>query len=339
MSSSAPISRLSQWLERAPAWLLAGVFVGAAAFVTVAMLRARDAEGVAPWLLLLGAFIVGAYRPPREVAVAGIAMAVLLLALLVGDVPDFGGVEFVVTTGAFGIVILIGWTMQSRRRRIEAFERERLAAERRAAADERLRIAQEMHDVVAHSLGLIAVQAGVGMHVIDSDPAEAKRSLESISVASRSSLAEIRRLLGVIRTADGAPSYTPAPGLADLSRLAEDVTAAGLQVQVQIEGDIDGVPPGVGLAAYRIVQEALTNSIRHANARHSVVALDNGAGQLVIEVTDDGNGPKVTNGGGNGLVGMRERVAVYGGSLEAGAGPEGGFRVTARLPYEEEPVA
>ncbi len=108
-------------------------------------------------------------------------MAVLLLALLVGDVPDFGGVEFVVTTGAFGIVILIGWTMQSRRRRIEAFERERLAAERRAAADERLRIAQEMHDVVAHSLGLIAVQAGVGMHVIDSDPAEAKRSLESIS--------------------------------------------------------------------------------------------------------------------------------------------------------------
>jgi signal transduction histidine kinase len=329
------MTRLSHWLERTPPWLLAAVFVGCAAFVTVSMLRAHDAEGVAPTLLLLGAFIVGAYRPAREVAVAAIAMGALLVALILGDVPEFGGVEFAVTAGAFGIVMLIGWTMQSRRRRIEAFERERLAAERRAAADERLRIAQEMHDVVAHSLGLIAVQAGVGMHVIDSDPAEAKRSLESISQASRSSLAEIRRLLGVIRTADGAPSYTPAPGLADLSRLAEDVTAAGLTVDVRIEGDIGDVPPGIGLAAYRIVQEALTNSIRHASASHSVVSLDNDAGELVIEITDDGNGPKGNTGGGNGLVGMRERVAVYGGSLEAGAGPDGGFRVTARLPYDE----
>jgi signal transduction histidine kinase len=322
-------------MERSPAWLIVGAFIGCGLSVTVVMLRTDDAGGVAPTLLLLGAFIVGAYRPAREVAVAAIAMAGMLVVLLLGAIPEFGGVEFAVTTGAFGIVMLIGWTMQSRRRRIEAFERERLAAERRAAADERLRIAQEMHDVVAHSLGLIAVQAGVGMHVIDSDPAEAKRSLENISQASRSSLAEIRRLLGVIRTTDGAPSYTPAPGLADLRRLAKDVTAAGLTVEVQIEGDVDGVPPGVGLAAYRIVQEALTNSIRHAGASHSVVRLDSDAGQLVIEVTDDGNGPKVTNGGGNGLVGMRERVAVYGGSLEAGAGPGGGFRVIARVPYEE----
>ena len=335
MPSTAPTTRLSQWLERAPAWVLVGVFVSCGTLVTVAMLRAHDAEGVAPFLLLLGVFVVGAYRPAREVAAAGIAMGVLLLALLVGDVPDFGGVEFAVTAGAFGIVMLIGWTMQSRRRRIEAFDRERLAAERRAASDERLRIAQEMHDVVAHSLGLIAVQAGVGMHVIDSDPAEAKRSLESISQASRSSLAEIRRLLGVIRTADGAPSYTPAPGLVDLPRLATDVTAAGLAVDVQIEGGMDGVPPGVGLAAYRIVQEALTNSIRHASASHSVVRIDNGAGELLVEITDDGDGPKGTTGGGNGLVGMRERVAVYGGSLDAGAGPDGGFRVVARLPYDD----
>jgi signal transduction histidine kinase len=335
MPSTAPLTRLSHWLERSPSWLLTAVFMGCAAFVTVAMLRAHDAEGVAPWLLLLAAFIVGAYRPAREVAAAAIAMGALLVALLVGDVPDFGGVEFAVTACAFGIVILIGWTMQSRRRRIEAFDRERLAAERRAASDERLRIAQEMHDVVAHSLGLIAVQAGVGMHVIDSDPAEAKRSLESISQASRSSLAEIRRLLGVIRTGDGAPSYTPAPGLADLPRLATDVTAAGLAVDVQIEGDVGGVPPGVGLAAYRIVQEALTNSIRPASASHSVVRLDNGAGELVLEITDDGDGPKGTTGGGNGLVGMRERVAVYGGTLDAGAGPDGGFRVVARLPYDD----
>ncbi len=329
------MTRLSRWLERSPAWLLVAAFVGCGTLVTVLMLRSHGAGGVAPTLLLLGAFIVGVYRPAREIAVAAVAMSVLLVVLLVGDISEFGGVEFAVTAGAFGIVILIGWTMQSRRRRIESFERERLAAERRAAADERLRIAQEMHDVVAHSLGLIAVQAGVGMHVIDTDPAEARRSLENISQASRSSLAEIRRLLGVIRTTEGSPSYTPAPGLQDLPRLAKDVTATGLTVDVQVEGDLDGVPPGVGLAAYRIVQEALTNSIRHASAKHSVVRLDNGAGQLVIEVTDDGNGPKVTTGAGNGLVGMRERVAVYGGSLEAGAGPDGGFRVTARLPYEE----
>jgi len=329
------MTRLSHWLERSPAWLLVGLFVGCGTLVTFLMLRTEDAGGVAPTLLLLGAFTVGAYRPAREVAGAAVAMLVLLVVLLVATIPEFGGVEFAVTVGAFGIVMLIGWTMQSRRRRIEAFERERLAAERRAAADERLRIAQEMHDVVAHSLGLIAVQAGVGMHVIDADPAEAKRSLESISQASRSSLAEIRRLLGVIRTTDGAPSYTPAPGLADLPRLAKDVTDAGLTVDVQVEGDIAGVPPGVGLAAYRIVQEALTNSIRHANASHSIVRLDNCAGELVIEVSDDGNGPKTNATGGNGLVGMRERVAVYGGSLDATAGPDGGFRVIARLPYDD----
>lgn len=322
-------------MEQSPAWLLVAVFIGCGTLVSVVMLRTHSAGGVAPTLLLLGAFAVGAYRPARELAVAAIAMGLLLVVLLIGDVTEFGGVEFTVTAGAFGIVMLIGWTMQSRRRRIEAFERERLAAERRAASDERLRIAQEMHDVVAHSLGLIAVQAGVGMHVIDSDPAEAKRSLESISQASRSSLAEIRRLLGVVRTTEGAPSYTPAPGLGDLPRLAKEVTAAGLSVDVRVHGDIEGVPPGVGLAAYRIVQEALTNSIRHANARHSIVRLESDARSLAIEVTDDGDGPKDSAGGGNGLVGMRERVAVYGGSLDAGAGPDGGFRVSARLPYDD----
>ena len=184
-------------------------------------------------------------------------MVVLLLALLVGDVPDFGGVEFVVTTGAFGIVILIGWTMQSRAASHRGLERERWRPSVGAAADERLRIAQEMHDVVAHSLGLIAVQAGVGMHVIDSDPAEAKRSLESISVASRSSLAEIRRLLGVIRTADGAPSYTPPP-VAPSSSLAEDVTAAGLHGAGRRSKatSMACLPESVS-PRYRIVQEAL----------------------------------------------------------------------------------
>ncbi len=330
-------TRSSRQLERIPPWVLVIVFLACGSAVAAFMLGGHTV-GVAPIVLTMFAFVVAAYRPAREVVVAGAAMGALLVVLLVSHVPNFGRVEFVVTAGAFGIMMLIGWSMQSRRRRIAAFDRERTEAEHRAAAEERLRIAQEMHDVVAHSLGLIAVQAGVGIHVIDTDPAEARRSLENISQASRSSLAEIRRLLGVVRAGEAAPSYTPAPGLADLPKLAREVTAAGLAVDVRVEGDLDTVPPGVGLAAYRIVQEALTNSMRHASADRTVVRLDNRSGHLLVEVTDDGRGPNTETPRGHGLVGMRERVAVYGGSLDAGPGPDGGFRVTARIPYDEERV-
>jgi signal transduction histidine kinase len=185
---------------------------------------------------------------------------------------------------------------------------------------------------------VIAVQAGVGMHVVDSDPAEARLALEHISRTSRSSLAEIRRLLGVIRNPEGT-AYAPAPGLGDLPRLTQAVSGAGLPVELRVEGELDGVPAGVGLAAYRIVQEALTNALRHAGAHQAWVRLDTTSGALLIEVADDGHGPNGSASAGHGLVGMRERVAVYGGSLHAGAGVGGGFRVAARLPYEEEPTA
>jgi signal transduction histidine kinase len=240
--------------------------------------------------------------------------------------------------GAYGAAMLIGWTMQTRRARIDTFEEEQEEAARRAVADERLRIAQELHDVVAHSLGVIAVQSGVGMHVIDSDPDEARRAFESISRTSRTSLTEIRRLLGMMRDVEGAPAYSPAPGLVDLPRLVEGVTHAGLTVDVTINGSVDDVPPGVGLAAYRIVQEALTNTLRHAQAHAATVRLDSRPGELAVEVVDDGRGPNGARPGGHGLVGMRERVAVYGGALEASPGADGGFRIAARLPYEEAPA-
>jgi len=314
------------------------VFVATGTAVAALMLRGYD-EGALPWALLVGAYTVAAYRPAREVAAGAALTALLLIVLFIGGSPGFGVGELVSSEVYFGAAMLVGWSMQSRRQRIDAFEHEQAQAALRAAADERLRIAQELHDVVAHSLGVIAVQAGVGMKVLDADPAEARRSLENISRASRSSLAEIRRLLGMVRDGEGMPTYAPAPGLADVPGLAHEVAGAGLPVDVSVEGDIGSVPPGVGLAAYRIVQEALTNALRHAGAHRATVRLGGTRGLLLVEVVDDGRGPDASRVRGHGLVGMRERAAVYGGSLDAGPGAVGGFRVAARLPYDAGPVA
>jgi signal transduction histidine kinase len=311
------------------------VFVVTSTAVTALMLLDYD-PGALPLALLVGAYTVGASRPAQTVVLAGAVIGLLLVVLFAGDIADFDAGELVTSAAVFGAALLLGWSLQTRGRHIEALERGHAEAALRAAADERLRIAQELHDVVAHTLGVIAVQAGVGAHVIDSDPDEARRALENISRMSRTSLAEIRRTLGVIRSGERAPEYAPAPGLDELPRLAQQVTDAGLAVALDVEGDLDLVPPGVGLAAYRIIQEALTNTLRHAGARNVTVRLDSAAGLLRVEVTDDGRGPSGSSAGGHGLVGMRERVAVYGGSIEAGAGPAGGFRVTAQLPYDDD---
>ena len=295
--------------------------------------------GPLPILVALGTYTVGAYRPLREVVAAGVFTNVTMVVMLVADSARFAVPEFVTSVPVYAATLLVGWSLQSRRQRYEALEREQDALSDRAAADERLRIAQELHDVVAHSLGVIAVQAGVGMHVIDNDPAEARRALEHISRTSRSSLAEIRRLLGMVRAGEGAPAYTPTPGLADLSRLVDEVAGAGLAVDLTVAPDATGVPPGVELAAYRIVQEALTNALRHARAQRATVRLDVEGGRLLVTVTDDGAGANGTKPGGHGLVGMRERVAVYGGSLDAGPAPGGGYRVTATIPYDEDPAS
>jgi signal transduction histidine kinase len=288
--------------------------------------------GALPGVVAVGAYTVGAYRPLHEVLAAAAAVNAALVGIVVSEPPGFGGGELAVSSLTYGAVLLLGWTVQSRRLRLEALEREQGEAARRAAADERLRIAQDLHDVVAHSLGVIAVQAGVGAHVIDEDPGEARKALENISRTSRSSLAEVRALLGLLRSDDGA-ALAPAPGLADLARLAEDIRDAGLDVELDADG-VGGLPAGVELAAYRIVQEALTNALRHAHANHATVRLDATSGALRIAVSDDGGGRGTGAGaaGGHGLVGMRERVAAYGGSLTAGPSHSGGFRVDACVP-------
>jgi signal transduction histidine kinase len=268
------------------------------------------------------------------VLIGAVASQVVLVVLLVGEVPGFGLTDMLGTAIAFAAAAILGWGLQVRRRRIEGFEVEQAEATRQAAADERLRIAQELHDVVAHSLGVIAVQAGVGLHVMDTEPEEARKALEHISSMSRSSLTEIRWLLGRVRNDDGTPAYSPAPGLGDLRRLVDEVGQTGLTIDLEVDGAADGVPPGIGLAAYRITQEALTNAVRHAEAQRADVKVDLSPGVLTIDVVDDGRGGhKVA--GGHGLVGMQERAAVYGGTVEAGPGPTGGWRVQARLPYGE----
>jgi len=213
-----------------------------------------------------------------------------------------------------------------------------------AVAEERLRIARELHDVVAHSLGLIAVKAGVANHVLAARPEEAHDALRVIEATSRSALSEMRDLLGVLRTGPGqAPgrreagaeaSLAPTPGVADLRGLADRAAQAGVRVDMELRG-LDRVPEGMGQSVYRIVQEALTNVVRHAAPAqcHVLVAADDRA--IEIEVTDDGPGrrtlPEIA-GPGHGLAGMRERVAVYGGAFSAGPRPEGGFAVSVRLP-------
>jgi signal transduction histidine kinase len=209
----------------------------------------------------------------------------------------------------------------------------------RTVTQERMRIARELHDVVAHSMSVIAVQAGVGHHVIGVRPQEAAKALAAIETTSRTALREMRALLGVLREEtpeETAEEFLATPGLADLALLAERTARAGLRVELRFNGEPWELPPAMDLAGYRIAQEALTNVVKHAGTDQARVQIVYRKGEVEIEVTDDGVGRSaavVT--GGHGLVGMRERVALYGGEFAAGPRPVGGFRVWARLPARD----
>jgi signal transduction histidine kinase len=215
--------------------------------------------------------------------------------------------------------------------RAERLEREQEAERARAVAEEQARIARELHDVIAHNVSVMVVQAAAANDVFDSRPERAREALHAIEASGRSALAEVRRLLGVVRE-DGA-HYAPQPGLDRLDDLVERVRAAGLAVSVSVEGARRALPAGIDLSAYRVVQEALTNTLKHANATRADVAVRYRVDELDVEVRDDGEGG--SNGVGNeghGLIGMRERVTAFGGSLETGPANTGGFAVAARFP-------
>ncbi len=232
----------------------------------------------------------------------------------------------------FGWLVLVtGWALgfAARERRTHA-EDEAVRRTEQAVAEERLRIARELHDIVAHSMSLIAVKAGIGNHVAEARPAEAREALRVIEATSRGSLTEMRHLLGVLRSEVDSPALAPAPGPAGIPALVERARTAGVTVSLDLDGTGD-LAEGIGLSVYRIVQEALTNVVRHAAPARCAITVAVAEESVRVEVSNDG--PRVARGpGGHGLIGMRERVAVYGGTFEAGPRQEGGWRVVAVLP-------
>jgi signal transduction histidine kinase len=235
--------------------------------------------------------------------------------------------------GSIGLPILIGRIVFNRRRRL-VLDRE-LAA-REAVTSERTQIARELHDVVAHSMSVMIVQAGAARTVIERDPAAAQQAISRVEETGRAGLAEMRRLIGVLTDAAETASTAPMPGLAELDPLLDTVRAAGLPVEVVRTGTPRTLPAGADLAAYRLIQESLTNALKHAGPANARVAMDFAADRLTIEVTDDGRGPATEPGIGHGLIGMRERVGVFGGTLTTGERPGGGFVVRAEIPVEDE---
>ena len=202
-------------------------------------------------------------------------------------------------------------------------------------AEERVRIARELHDVVAHALSVMVLQVGALRHRMPEGSRD-RTALENVEQAGRTALAEMRRLLDAMRHDGDDAELAPHPGLGDLDALVSDVRAAGLEVRLQVRGEPHDLPPGLDLSAYRILQEGLTNTLKHASARNVDLEVSYGTGDLTLQVRDDGRGATASDGLGHGLVGIRERVKIYGGEMSAGAAAAGGFELRARLPLEGE---
>jgi len=277
----------------------------------------------------------------RRVAIASIVAGFLgftWLGQVLGTTegPGIGGV---IGLGAWLVALLsVMEVVRSRRERAREEARSRAEAMRRQASDERLRLAQELHDAVAHNISLINIHAGMGLHLFDEQPQQAREALATIKQSSKEALVELRSILGLMRRVDEGAPRTPTPSLARLDELVSRSNAAGLDVRLDVVGDIDQLPRNVDVAAYRIIQESLTNVIRHAGPATAAVSLGYARDELRIEVTDTGRGPASPaghNGGGHGLAGMRERAATVGGTLETGPASPGGFRVAARLPLRD----
>jgi signal transduction histidine kinase len=278
-------------------------------------------------------YSLGAHAADDEARLGlGLGLAGQWAIVFVSGQVDFGSFFF---SAALAVISwLIGRNNRARVLRLAAAEREQEQRTRLALSDERARIAREFHDVVAHSVGVMVVQAEGARRVLERDPERAREALDSIQDTGRKALADMRRSLGVLRADDADPALEPQPGLDDLGRLLERAREGGLTVDVEVEGEPRPLPQGVDLSAYRIVQEALTNTIKHAGPVRTRVTVRYGERELELEVSDEGPGPSANGGSdsGHGLAGMRERIASHGGELRTGPGPEGGFLVRASLP-------
>jgi signal transduction histidine kinase len=302
---------------------------------------------VAPIGVLIAFYSVAAWGSVRAThqALGAVAAVVAVTALMRPVDLSLQGIA------VNGVLLAVGWVLGTGVRERKALHDAQVAAalreldlerERadRAAVEERLRISRELHDVLGHAMSVMVVQAGVAQHLLATRPDDAAEALARITETGRGSLEELRRLLSVIRDGDqSATSSQELVGLVALAALAADVTAAGLPVRLSCDVQRD-LPAGVQLAAYRIVQEALTNTLRHAGPATATVTVRRLGNDLQIEITDDGRGAAQPHSkAGRGLAGMRERVAVYGGTLTTDSGPDGGYRVDARIPLEGRPAS
>jgi signal transduction histidine kinase len=322
------------WRRKRPLVVLAIVVVSSS---IASFYGATRAEAIA---LLIALYSVGAHCDRRVAVRAGLAALIVLFFPLTLN-TDHGFLVGIFQLGSLALGWMFGAYLGELRGRAARVRHEQENEKRRAVAEEQARIARELHDVMAHSVSVMVVQAAAAEDVFDSRPEQARTALRSIESTGREALAEIRRVLDVVRPLDGEPELTPQPALSRLDELIEQVRAAGLPVVLRVEGAQSEVPAGVDLSAYRIVQEALTNTLKHAEATQATVVLRYRPGELALEVSDDGRGARPESNGGSarGLIGMRERVALYGGEMVAGhrADGGGGFEIRARFPLRHEP--
>jgi len=326
------------WRRRVP---LAVVLVaGVSVFASSVIVPPSSEDPIAPALAMaVGLYSVGAYTEGRSATAGGLLTLALVFSAVAQDPDAASAGSFLFFALVVGGPRAAGRAIRRRRasehrleHRAVTAEREREARAREAVAEERSRIARELHDVVAHAISVIVVQARGGRRSLESEPDEARGSFDAIEETGRQALTEMRRLLGMLRASDEEISLAPQPSLANLEDLLGQVRKTGLPVELSVEGKPRVLPPGVDLSAYRIVQEALTNALKHAGPARARVVLRYGTEDLELEIVDDGSGVGSEGNGGHGLAGMRERVTVFGGELSAGPRPEGGYALRARLP-------
>jgi signal transduction histidine kinase len=296
-------------------------------------------SGLITNLAAISAFVLMGMLRDRTQAIAGLAYGLGVAAIVIHNDPNAGISNFVF----IGLVFAVAWTIGllvsrkfheadlARERALKA-ERDREERARLAVSDERARIARELHDVVGHSVSVMTVQASAARRLLRPHQEKEREALLVVEQTGREALAEMRRVVGVLRRPEESPALAPQPSLEQIERLVENTREAGLPVDLRIEGEPVQLPAGLDLTAYRLVQEGLTNTLKHARAQRAEVVVRYEDGYVELTVSDDGSGGGDGGGGGHGLVGMRERVSVYGGELEAGRRAGGGFRLRARLP-------
>ena len=289
---------------------------------------------------LAAAFLLGNRRDLRQAGV-GLAIVVGATATLVYNIPGHSVSQLVFIPVDFAVAWVAGFAVRARAEQAEVAdsratqaEQERDAATRVAVAEERARIARELHDIVAHAVSVMVLQVGAVRHQLPDAMAEDRDALRSVEQAGRGALAEMRRLLSVMRRDGDGLELAPQPGLDGLDSLIKEIDRAGLPVELHVDGERFPLPPGIDLSAYRIVQEGLTNALKHARATHAEVTVRYAPNAVGIEVHDDGTGatPSDGHGHGHGLIGIRERVKLYGGEMTAGTTNGGGFTLSTRLP-------